>query len=248
MEISGYMEAVSSARALLLDEDEALEGSTTISLETCPELVEDTLQVFIASHFDSFLTIIRHCLRPEEQAMLLAYFLLSKPQHTLATHFSTTQTDASSAIRESVKTLGACLYFNGPPPLATLQAIFTSTGLEDTLAAPLSAVVQAYAHSRSFHEVALHFGLHRPVVRRAMARASKALMESKDGKEAATAAWVHSLINHANAKTTGVNKASQRKLGALYIIDPDLLGEFRIDVTHKNFDKVFVSRTRTRTE
>jgi len=131
----------------------------------------------------------------------------------------------------------------GEPTEELLHEVLDKAGLENSLdKAPLSKVIMEYVRCRNFQQVALHFGLHRPDVRRAMSRASKALMDSKDGKEAATAAWVHSLIDKVSAVGVGFSKRKAQKMGHLYRSDPGILGQFRMDIEDPNFGHMFVSR------
>lgn len=241
MENTPYMDSIASSRALLLTEDEQLEGSTTISLETCGDLAEEDILSFIENNFDQFLKTLRY-LKREDQELLLSYYLLSKTQNTLALIHKSTQTVCSFRIRMAVKTFGTFLLM-GEPTEELLHTVLTKAGLEDSLEkAPLSKIVMEYVRTRNFQQVASHFGLHRPDVRRAMSRASKALMDSKDGQEAAIAAWVHSIIDKVSPVGIGFSKRKAQKLGHIYMSDPDILGQFRVRVEDKDFGSFFVSR------
>ena len=237
-----YFDSITSARAMLLDEDEQLEGATTISLETQADLAEEDILSFISDNFDRFLKTLRF-LKKEDQELLLSYYLLSKTQNTLALIHKSTQTVCSFRIRMAVKTLGTFLLVGGEPTEELLHEILDKAGLENSLdKAPLSKVIMEYVRCRNFQQVALHFGLHRPDVRRAMSRASKALMDSKDGKEAATAAWVHSLIDKVSPVGLGFSKRKAAKCGHIYMQSPSILGEFRVNILHPDFGQWFVSR------
>lgn len=242
-----YFDSITSARALLLDEEEQLEGTTTISLETQADLAEEDILSFINDNFDRFLRTLRY-LKKEDQELLLSYYLLSKTQNTLAIIHKSTQTVCSFRIRMAVKTLGT-FFMMGEPSEEMLHAVLEKAGLEDSLnkedappAPALSKVVMEYVRSRNFQQVAHHFGLHRPDVRRAMSRASKTLMDSKDGKEAAVAAWLHSLIDKVSPTGTGFSKRKAQKMGHLYRSDPAILGQFRMNIEDPNFGAMFVSR------
>ena len=179
--------------------------------------------------------------------MLLSYYLLSKTQNTLAIIHKSTQTVCSFRIRMAVKTLGTFVMM-GEPTEEMLHTILEKAGLENSLekegqpAPALSKIVMEYVRTRNFQQVATHFGLHRPDVRRAMSRASKALMDSKEGKEAATAAWLHSLIDKVSPVGTGFSKRKAQKLGHLYRSDPAILGQFRMNIEDPSFGHMFVSR------
>jgi hypothetical protein len=233
---------------MLLDEDEQLEGATTISLETQADLAEEDILSFINENFDKFLKTLRF-LKKEDQELLLSYYLLSKTQNTLALIHKSTQTVCSFRIRMAVKTLGTFMMVGGEPTEELLHDVLEKAGMEDCLEkelgvkkAPLSTVVMEYVRTRNFQHVATHFALHRPDVRRAMSRVSKALMDSKDGREAAVAAWLHSLIDKVSPVGTGFSKRKAQKLGHLYRSDPTILGQFRMSITDPTFGHMFVSR------
>jgi hypothetical protein len=243
-----YFDSITSVRAMLLDEEAQLEGATTISLETQADLAEEDILSFINENFGVFLKTLRF-LKKEDQELLLSYYLLSKTQNTLALIHKSTQTVCSFRIRMAVKTLGTFMMVGGEPTEELLHDVLEKAGLEDSLEkelgvkkARLSTVVMEYVRTRNFQHVATHFHLHRPDVRRAMSRASKALMDSKDGREAAVAAWLHSLIDKVSPVGTGFSKRKAQKMGHLYRSDPAILGQFRMSITDPNFGHMFVSR------
>jgi|ERR1035437_1213543 hypothetical protein len=236
-----YFDSITSARAILLSEEDQLEGLTTISLETCGDLAEDDILTFVLENFSEFLRMLRF-LKKEDQELLLSYYLLSKTQNTLAIIHKSTQTVCSFRIRMAVKTL-ACFIMMGEPTVERMHEILTRAGLENSLEKiALSEIVDLYAKTRSFQRIAEVHRLHRPDIRRAMSRASKQLMESKDAQEHALGAYIHSLIDKANPSGVGFSKRKVSKLGHLYRVDPDTLGEFRIKVEDPSFDAWFVSR------
>jgi len=235
-----YMNSVTSARAMLLTEEESLEGGTTISLETQSDLQEDDVFTYIQENFPNFLKMLKY-LSQEDQDMLLSYYLLGKTQTTLATIFKSTQTVCSFRIRMAIKVIGAFLLF-GEPTAEILAEILSSAGLEDSLKGGLSKAVIEYAKCRSFQQVAETLGLHRPDVRRAMSRAARTLLNSKDSREAAMAAWIHSLVDKSNPVGPGYSKRKLLKEGHLYRTDPDILGQFTVNIEDKAFESLFVSR------
>lgn len=236
-----YFDSVTSARAMLLTEDEQLEGATTISLETQSDMAEEDILTYVQENFAEFLTTLRY-LKKEDQELLLSYYLLSKTQNTLALIHKSTQTVCSFRIRMAVKTLCAFIMMGEPTP-EKMRAILEREGLEDSLEKlPLSECVDLYAKTRSFQRIAEVHHLHRPDIRRAMSRASKALMDSRDAQAHALGAYIHSLIDKANPSGVGYSKRKVSKLGHIYRTDPAILGEFRIRVEDPDFDHMFVSR------
>src|SRR5271157_5336671 len=228
MESTPYMNSVTSARAMLLDEQEALEGGATISLETCRDLQDDDIFTYVQENFVGFLRMLQYLSR-EDQDLLLSYYLLGKTQTTLASIFKSTQTVCSFRIRMAVKVIGAFLLF-GEPTAEVLAKVLTKAGLEDSIKGGLSRAVVEYAKCRSFQQVADTLGLHRPDVRRAMSRAARTLITSKESREAAVAAWIHSLVDKSNPVGAGYSKRKMQKEGHLYRTDPDILGSFRAKI------------------
>lgn len=242
MENTPYMDSVASSRALLLTEEEQLEGSTTISLETCSDLAEEDILTYIQDNFADFLKRLRF-LKREDQELLLSYYILSKPQNALAIIHKSTQTVCSFRIRMAVKTLGTYIMNMGEPTVEKMHEIFEKAGVENSLErVSLSEVVSLYAKVRNFQRIAEMYKLHRPDIRRAMSRASKKMMESKDPDEHALAAWVHNLIDKASPTGAGYSKRKAAKLGHMYMSDSDILGQFKVRVEDPSFDQWFTSR------
>lgn len=226
---------------MLLSEEDQLEGTTTISLETQQDMTEEDILTYVQENFSQFLKTLRF-LKKEDQELLLSYYLLSKTQNTLALIHKSTQTVCSFRIRMAVKTLCAFIMMGEPTP-EKMHGILESEGLEGSLEKlPLSECIDLYAKTRSFQRIAEVHHLHRPDIRRAMSRASKALMESKDATAHALGAYIHSLIDKANPSGVGYSKRKVSKLGHIYRTDPTILGEFRIKVEDPDFDHMFVSR------
>src|SRR5208282_4898996 len=73
-----YFDSITSARAMLLTDEEALEGQTLLSAESDPKKKEDQkILTYIQENFPMFLKILR-LLKKEDQELLLSYYLLSK--------------------------------------------------------------------------------------------------------------------------------------------------------------------------
>lgn len=242
IENTPYMESISAARALLLDEETALEGTTTLSLETQADLAEQDILTFINENFRTFMKVLR-CLNSEDQELVLSYYILSKPQTVLARVQRSTQTVCSSRIRMAIKTLATFIMMGGEPPEEILHKVLEKAGFEDKLVkVPLSKAIVMYVEKRNFTEVADTFGVHRPEVRRWMRRASDALLESTDPEEAAVAVWIHSLLERANATGTGYSKRQRAKQGNHFLQSADITGEFRLRVEDPGFSQMFMAR------
>lgn len=241
-ENSAYFDSIVATRAMLLSEEDSLEGKTLISLESQGDLAEEDILTYVQENFAGFLTMLRS-LKKEDQELLLSYYLLSKTQNTLATIHKSTQTVCSFRIRMAVKTLGTFIMMGGAPTVEMMHEILTRAGLENSLVKiELSKVVDLYVRTHNFQKIAELHHLHRPDIRRAMSRASKQLMESKDPQEHALGAYIHSLIDKANPAGQGFSKRKMQKQCHIYRTDPAILGEFRISVGDPDFDHMFVSR------
>ncbi len=240
-ENSAYFESIVANRAIELTEEEQLEGNITISQETQLDQQEQKKFAYIQDNFANFITALRH-LKKEDQEMLLSYYILAKTQNTLALIHKSTQTVCSFRIRMAFKTLGTFLMM-GEPSVDKMHNILALAGLENSIPkVELSKIVDLYVKTRNFQKIADIYKLHRPDIRRAMSRASKQLMESKDPWEHALGAYIHSLIDKANPAGQGFSKRKLQKQCHIYRQDSDILGEFRIPVNHPDFDQMFVSR------
>lgn len=208
-EDTAYFQSIVANRALLLDDEEALEGGPLVSIETAEDQQhEEDIWVWL-QHFAEFLRLLRH-LSKEDQELLLCYYLLGKTQSTLATIHHSTQTVCSFKIRMAVKNL--CVFLMvGEPTQHTIRDILVGANLEShhPLAIPLSQLIWEYLRCRDFAGLAKTHNIHRPDIRPAMSWASKALLEMK-GREHALGAYIYSLIDKANPAGEGCTK---RKLG-----------------------------------
>jgi hypothetical protein len=243
-----FFEAVVANRAMLLDDETALEGATTVSLETQPDLVESDILTYIQDNFADFIRALRF-LSKEDQELLLSYYVLAKTQTTLAQIHRSTQTLCSARIRMAIQKLGTFMML-GPPTAVVLHESFARNRLEDLLTnnlddrliVPLSQVVDLYARTRSFQRVAEVLSIHRPDIRRVMSQAHKVLKDSNETRDRAIGAYLFDLIDKASASGQGFSRRKMAKQGSLYRQDPLILGEFVIDVTSPDFAHVFVSR------
>jgi hypothetical protein len=243
MENTPYMDSICASRAMLLTDEEALEGQTLLSAESDPKKKEDQkILTYIQENFPMFLKILR-LLKKEDQELLLSYYLLSKTQNTLAIIHRSTQTVCSFRIRMAVKVLCAFILYGEEFTEGKMKDVLVQAKLEHSIkSVPLSTIIDLYIKTRSFQRVAEIHKLHRPDIRRAMSRSSKQLLESKDPEEKALGAFIHSLIDKANPSGTGFSKRKVQKLGNIYRCDSPILGEFRIRIDHPDFDQYFVSR------
>jgi LAGLIDADG-like domain len=163
-------------------------------------------------------------------------------QNTLAVIHKSTQTVCSFRIRMAIKTL-ACFIMIGIPTPDKMKVILEKAGLENGLGSvDLSEVIDLYAKTRSFQKISDTYKLHRPDIRRMMSKASKQLMESTGAKEHALGAYIHSLVDKSSPTGIGYSKRKSAKLGHLYKSDSPILGEFRVNVEHPDFDQFFVSK------
>ncbi len=100
-----YMTSIDVAiieRSLLVGDEAALEGITTISAETQASLAKLDIASCIGAEF---LKALR-TLSMEEQELVLAYYVLAKTQATLAVLHRSTQTLTGARIRAAMQRLG----------------------------------------------------------------------------------------------------------------------------------------------
>lgn len=263
METSFYMQKITADRSLLLEEQEALEGQTLLSIETCDDLSQDDFYVYSLEHPAEWLTVLRS-LSLEQQEMLLSYYCLSKTQLILGRILGSTQTVCSFRIRMAIKVAGCFVMLGGPPTVEWMHKILLKAGYENKLKkAPLSEMIALYAQCQSFEQVAGKFKVkNRPDVRRTMSRAAKYLMRGDslaknnffaDGaqfdegialpEEIALGAYIFTLIDRANPNGQGISKRQRAKTARFVMFrDPKCVGEFRLRVEDPGFDAMFVSQ------
>jgi hypothetical protein len=254
MENSAYMDSITSARSMLLTDEEALAGGTTISCETTDEFGVDDIYVYCQEHFADWLRVIR-VLSREQQELLLSYYLLGKTQSVLATLLHSTQTVCSFRIRMAVKLAGTYLMMGGEPSVDQLRVVLTKAGFEHSLKkVSLSEIIAEYARCRSFEKIARAHDLHRPDIRRAMSQASKHLLGKDEKGETdpqlpadpegiAVGAYIFSVIDKADPSNVGTTKRQKEKTAHCVVrVDPPCVGEFRVAVNDPRWDSLFVAR------
>jgi hypothetical protein len=251
-ENTAYFEWITANRAVQADEQQALEGTLTISAETQGDLGEGDIGVFVHEDFPQFLRTLRF-LSKEDQELLLSYYVLNKSQNSLAPIYRTTQTICSFRLREAVKRLGTFIML-GHPTREIMSDILTNAGLERApvriLAKSyykqgtysLSLLIDAYAKARNFQTLADHYKIWRPDIRRAMSKAYKQFKSSTNNREVALGAYIFGLIDKASYYGAGKIKRQLKKQGNVYRTDPAILDQFRINAADPDFEHVFTAR------
>ena len=239
-----YMNQKVADRAMLLSEEEQLSGDVLVSVETQENEAPDSrFYSWIQTNFADFLKFIRY-LRKEDQELLLAYYLLGKPQAQLAKFCGITQTQVSQKIRMAIKNLGTYLML-GVPTVERMRKILTTAGLEEPApGVSLAVLVFEYAEVGSFEAVAWKYRLYRPDVRRWLGRANKQLLVSTEPEQQALGAYIFNLIDKKDAKGPGWTARQRQKMPRLLERKgPALLGQFRIKVDDPDFERhCFASR------
>jgi hypothetical protein len=254
MENSAYMDAMVASRSVLLSDEEALAGGTTISCETTDEFGVDDIYVYCQEHFADWLRVIR-VLSLEQQELLLSYYLLGKTQIVLSKLLQSTQTVMSFRIRMAVKLAGTYLMMGGEHSVDQMRVVLIKAGLEHSLKkVGLSEIIAEYAHCRSFEKIARAHDLHRPDIRRAMSQASKQLLRGdltdletetspSSPEELAVGAYIFNLIDKASPDGQGISKRQKAKTARCVVrVDPACTGEIRVAVKDPGWDSLFVSR------
>lgn len=240
MENSPYMEAIIASRAMLLDDETALEGSALISLETSEDEQEASFYEFVREHFASFVRYLRR-LDDEDQEMLLQYYVLGKTQDKLAKVYRTGQTVCSFRLRRAVKLLLGYLIL-GDITQERIREIFVEAGIKDKCeGVPLSLLIVEYAKCRSFARVAFRHNIHRPAIRRAITQAQR-ILEQKEGRANALSAYLHALIDRASAEGTGRSEKQRQKDGHTFFVCRQITGQFRVSTDDPDFPHLFCSR------
>jgi hypothetical protein len=239
---------------MLLTDEEALAGGTTISMETQEEFTEDDFYVYCRERFPEWLKMLRS-LPLEQQELILSYYLVGKTQSVLAKLWSSTQTVMSFRIRMAVKLAGTYLMMGGAPSVDQMRSVLIKAGLEHSLKkVSLSGIIVEYARCRSFEKIARAHDLHRPDIRRAMSQASKHLLRGEvtnlqtetshsSPEELAVGAYIFNLIDKSNPTGQGKSERQKAKTARCVVrIDPPCTGEFRVAVNDPGWESLFVSR------
>jgi hypothetical protein len=261
-ENTAYFEAITSTRAMLLSEEQQLEGQTTLSVETCSDFTDYGLFNYVQENFADFLRNLRH-LKRDDQELLLSYYLLGKSQDSLAPLFHITQTVCSTRLRLAVKTL--CLFMMmGLPTAEKMKPILEKAGVENLLPeVGMSECIALFMECKSFKAISSRHHIYHANVRRAMRLAANLLIGATDshGRPAAKkqdseslpdmgsqslGCFIYQLIDKAHATKAGLTEREQAKNADIDRTgpnrDPDILGEFRIRVEDPHFDKLFCGR------
>src|SRR5271157_1308509 len=110
MENSPYWNQVTDERASRLGVEGTMDGAALISAETQEMERGSDLYSFARENFESFLAAARR-LPSWDYELCICYFLLDKPQQTIARLFRTTQTMSSSDLTRIGATVVAHLMF-----------------------------------------------------------------------------------------------------------------------------------------
>ena len=225
---------------MLLNPDE-YQGEHTLSLETQADIIAQSIISYIQDNFGKFMEYLKF-LSFEDQELLLSYYLLGKTQWSIARLHGSTQTICSFKLRLAMKRLGTYILM-GVPSADKINTILEHYGTTNfTERIRYADLIDAYAKTRSFKSVASQFGVKRPDVRRAMSSLSKHLLASKEAPVIALGAYVFGLIDKASAQGRGLSQREKVKICPIYRRDPNLLGQFEVDVAVQDFDHFLVSR------
>lgn len=239
-ENSLYFDSIVADRSMLLDPDD-YHGDHTISLETQSDIIAQDISSYIFDNFRDFLRILKF-LAPEDQELLLGYYLLSKTQWSLARVHNSTQTLCSFKLRLAIKKVGTYMLL-GVPTVDKINSILEKlehTNYNENV--KLADLIDMYSKTRSFKLVAAYFKIKRPDVRRALSGLAKELLEQKDIHMLALGAFVFGLIDKASAQGKGLSSREKAKICTIYRRDPPILGTFRVDVTDKYFEHLLVTK------
>jgi hypothetical protein len=242
-----YMSQVISERSLLVDQDAALRGSALLSIETQDCCSDVDLGDFITSNLRTVLPLMAWLL-PQDKEMLLAHYVLGKPQFQIAAVQRRTQTWVGSAIREAVQRLAALVVL-GPPTDTLIEELISQAGLQEMptlLGYRMSELFCRYREigQWDFEELADENRVDPARLRADMRAMAKKLRESPNLRESAMGIYLWSLVGNMIPKRENSWRIAEERRSVWYRKDPDCLGEFRVDVTEPGFDAFFTPRSR----
>jgi len=221
-----YFEDIVAQRAMLLTEDEALQGNTTLSVETVSAAREDAATV-IRENLPAYLPSIRK-LSETDQDILLAYFLSSKTQTHLSSLFNISQTNCSAWIREALVRLGSAMLLHDMSE-RTLKKILEA-GQANVLVGeiPMSTLIAQLVKVPSVFLVAATHHIKAPKLRYLMRQVAIKLEQSKSHEAVGLAAYLNGRLARKN-----------KKLKNQKVDDPAVVGKFYVSVTAPGFNEVF---------
>ena len=243
-EISAYFEAITAVRSMRVTNPFDA-SNETISAETQMDLARDSVGMSLRTDLETLLPYVAQlCL--EDQELLKCYFLLEKPQWCLAVVHRSTQTLCSQRIRKAQERLGLIVQHHGQhPPLESITEVLEQHGLNHILAeGPTTAeIVVEYRKRRSFTGVSDSLRCPRAQVRHVLNTAATALKDDEHREHAAYGAYIHGLIDQAAVHGRGFSENKRQKLAHAHAVDPDLVGQFRVNGSHVDaVDHILVSR------
>lgn len=244
-----YFDSITSARALLVDEEESLHGSTLISAESQGDLTQETTYCWIREAPEIFFSAIRK-LPPHYQDGMLSYFLLSKTQVHLGKFvLQTSQTMASTIMTRAVEMLCACFTFkDGVPTHEQIKSILEKAGIEQVelwsqekvpVKADLSDMLMILYRDRSYSAIATKLGLWRPDVRRIIRGAVDDLIASPDGDCRMLGSHLFSIVDSLAPAGQEKSKKYRKKTGIIRHRDSDACGQFRIRIEDPGWKDLF---------
>ena len=167
--------------------------------------------VFATEYPEKLLPVLRQ-LRPEFQEIFMEYYVLHKPQWFIGDIHGCIQTRIWQTLRIVEKAIGGLLVLGPTPKKSKMRAALLGAGLEATEYGNLSAMIAAYAETRSYAEVAKRFNAPAPAIRKIFRPAVKNLLAAKTIEATAIGAWLRSLIHQASLRKEGISKRAIRRL------------------------------------
>lgn len=241
-----YFDSISESRAVgnfTDDEQAALRGDGLISVETEADIgPEAGIYEYVTDNFASFISRIRD-LHPRDQEMLLSYYCLAKTQQHLGGIFRSTQTVCSARIRASVRSIAAVMMWGGSPTSDIMEPILARAGFPTVAGHPLAELAAEYIACRSFSDVAMKHGVHRPLIRKSLRSAATAMMGETQPPDAQALGWfLNKLISHANPRGMGLGKPGREKEGDVAVTIPDIAGKNRVSTRDRDIAVLFQPR------
>jgi hypothetical protein len=232
MENSLYMEAVTSARSMLQTEEEGMAGEGTVSIETEGARTDD-FYTYTQEHFPAFLRLLRFA-SPEEQEMVLSYYICGRSQLALGSLFGRSQTQISYKVRMAVKTMLARFR---PPTEKEISKILKRyrLSLDGMNAAQVVLETQTKTAERVLREHKKH-GVPASAIRNLLRDIYAKMKDSPKSEEALLAVWVHASVALPN------NYRRLHRTSWCHRQDPSCLGEFRVALEDPNWTACFTAK------
>jgi hypothetical protein len=229
-----YINSMMDRRSLMVAPEDA--AGTLISMEAQNQ-GDDDITSYIENNFKEFLEYLKF-IRGIDRHLLLSYYLCGVTQARLGPIYGYTQTVTSTRLRNAVKLLTAFMVWEGEPSDILVRLSCDERKIADW-------TIEFRGNGGHLDVVAKKFKVHRPELRRELARAVDEMQLASEQDTQLMAAYVNMLMLDGKSRITGeeTEHTKSRRTETIYRHDPDCLGQFCVSISDDpDWDSLFVPR------